>query len=134
MTKHRQDESPEEVVETAILNLCHLRLVEQQAWLAELPYRDPEQRLIVREAHEQLSEPARALLGLVLHYPDEIEEVLKKLPAADSTYVRTGAHANYRVGKGRVVTFARRRWGMTIKQGQRVVDELRDFVGTLAHK
>ena len=63
-----------------------------------------------------------------------IEEVLKKLPAADSTYVRTGAHANYRVGKGRVVTFARRRWGMTIKQGQRVVEELAGFIRTLAHR
>lgn len=134
MSKRKLVESPEEVIETAILNLCHLRLVEQQAWLAELPYRDPEQRLIIREEHAHLSEPARALLGLVLHYPDEIEEVLKKLPAADSTYVRTGAHGNYKVGKGRVVTLARRSWGMTIKQGQQVVNELSIFIRTLVHR
>jgi hypothetical protein len=132
MIEHRRDESPEEVVETAILSLCHLRLVEQQAWLAELPYRDVEQQLIVRDAHERLSEPARDILGLVLHYPDEVEELLNKLPAPNSGYIRKGQKQPFNTG--RVVTLTRRRWSMSIREGQQVVDELRAFIHTLARR
>jgi hypothetical protein len=125
-------ESPEEVIETALLNLWHLRLVEQQAWLKELPYRDVEQEVIVRDAHAQLSEPARDILGLVLHYPDEVAELLNKLPAPNSSYVRKGQKQPFNTG--RVVTLTRYRWGMSIREGQRVVDELSEFIHTLARR
>lgn len=124
-------ESPEEVIETAILNLWHLRLVEQQAWLSTIPYRSVEEELLVRESHINLSEPARDLLGLVLNYPDEVQAVLNELPAPNSGYKRTGAHSGYVFNRGRVVTLARRRWDMTIREGQKVVDELVEFIRTV---
>jgi len=130
--KIEETHSPEEVIETAILNLCHLRLVEQQAWLKELPYRDIEQEVIVRDAHAQLSEPARDILGLVLHYPDEVQELLNKLPAPNSGYVRKTQRQKF--NRGRVVTLTQRRWGMSIREGQQVVDELSDFIHTLARR
>lgn len=126
-------DSPEELVETAIINLCHLRLVEQQAWLDQMPFKDAEQECIVRDAHAQLSEPARDILGLVLHYPEEVEEVLNKLPAPNSTYVRKGTQ-RHQFNRGRAVTLTRKRWDMSIREGQRVVQELVDFVRTLASR
>ena len=123
--------SPDEVLEAAILELCYLRIVEQQAWLDHIPYKDAEEELVVREAHTHLSEPARDILGLVLHYPDEVEDLLNKLPAPNSRYVRTGAHPGYHFNRGRVVTLARRRWGVTVQEGWRIVEELVAFVGTL---
>jgi hypothetical protein len=126
-------DSPDEVLETAILNLYHLRLVEQQAWLDQMPYKDVEQELVVRDAHAQLSEPARDILGLVLHYPDEVEELLNTLPAPNSSYIRKGTQRQP-FNRGRVVTLARKRWDMSIRDGQRVVQELVNFIATLASK
>lgn len=125
--KPRTD-SPDEVLEAAILELCYLRLVEQQSWLSHLPFKDVEQELIVRDAHAHLSEPARDILGLVLHYPDEIHDIISKLPAPNSTYVCKGTRSDYAVNRGRVVTLARRRWNMSIREGWRVVNELVGFV------
>jgi hypothetical protein len=124
-----QQDSPDEVVEEAIIQLSRLRVVEQQAWLDQMPYKDAEQELIVREAHTQLSEPARDILGLVLHYPDEVVELLDSLPAPNSTYIRKGTRRPFvPFNRGRVVTLTRRRWGVSIREGQHVVDELVAFV------
>ncbi len=123
--------SPDEILEAAILELCHLRIVEQQAWLDYLPYKDAEEELVVREAHTQLSEPARDILGLVLHYPDEVEDLLNRLPAPNSTYIRKGIRPGLPFNRGRVVTLARRRWGVSVREGWRIVEELVTFVSTL---
>lgn len=124
----------DDTVEEAVVALTEIaptiRLVEQQIWLDQLPYQNPEHRCIVRDSHKKLSEDARAMIGLVLHYPDIVAEDLGQTPAENSYYVRqTKRTAPY--NRGRTLNYIKRERDLPPHRASMVYAELKDFVKTL---
>jgi len=116
--------------EAELLELLRLRLIEQQVWLSHLVYRDQEEALIVYQTHEALSEPARCMLGLALHYPTQIHDVIAQAPAYESSYKRRTKNRNA-VNKKRLLGYVRQQWGLTWREARGVLEELADFMTCL---
>jgi hypothetical protein len=126
--------TPDATIEKAITYLTatapQIRRIEQQIWLNDLPYADVEDKYIVKETHERLSEDARVMLGLVLHYPDMVKRDLDKTPAANSYYVRR-ANNEQPYNPGRTLRYIEQNRGVSKRTAKRIFTELKGFVNTL---
>jgi len=120
-----------EIAELELAKIApQIRLVEQQAWLDRLPYQNAEHKCIVKDAHEHLSEDARVLIGLVLHYPDIVVDELNNTPSDYDWTVRKG-NRDRPYGKGRTLNYIKRKRKMKPKKAVQVYGELKSFVHTL---
>ena len=130
---HRR-RSPVRIVRKALAHLTavapQLRLVEQQIWLAQLPYQNAEHKCIVKETHEGLSADAQAMIGLVLYHPDIVTDGLDQTPAENDYTVRETKNARH-YNRGRTVNYIRDERGIPAHAAKRVMAELVAFVSTL---
>lgn len=117
----------------AITALARIRLVSQQVWLAQLPYLNVEHRCIVFDAHEHLSEDARAMIGLILSYPDTVQRELNQTPNGidGGDYRPRTSNTRRAYGRGRTINYIRKERKVNAQYAKRVYYELKDFIQLL---
>jgi hypothetical protein len=125
----------ENTIEKAITYLTatapQIRRIEQQIWLNRLPYADPEHKVIVEQSHETLSEDAKVMLGLVLHYPDFVQDELNNTFADNDWGTIRTTKRTRPYNRGRTLNYIKKERGLTLRAARVVFNELAEFVGTL---
>jgi hypothetical protein len=129
-----RSETPEPVLEKAILRLWHIRIAEQLCWLEGRRYKSQEGVVAVKEWHSMLSYQAVDFLDLMLRDTHQLEQELRGMVRANKNHKRRGgqgADRGQRLSTQRVIKFLQNRWDMGHEQASAVVRELRGFVSVI---
>jgi len=129
-----RSETPEPVLEKAILRLWHIKIAEQLCWLEGKRYKSQEGVAAVKEWHGMLSYQAVDFLDLMLKDTYRLEQELRGIMRVNKNHKRTGSQRGDK-GAGlntlRVIKFLQQRWDMGHEQAVAVVKELRGFVSII---
>ena len=134
MTRRLQHrgESPEPLLEEAVLKLWLMRFIEQRIWLGTYSYHDLEDAAAVTQWHSSLSPEAIDFLALMIKDAEGLEQAIRTTPSANSGYVpKGGSRAPNKINQGRLIRFIQKRWGVSLKRATNVVGELRKFAHML---
>jgi len=125
-------ESPEVVVEHAIVSLWQLRIAEQLIWLDHKTYADQETKAIVKQHYGTLSHESIAFLDLLLKDCVGVEAEIRATPSNNSYYARKGGRqAKDQINPGRLMRYLRDKFDLNKTKAERVFAELEDFTTTL---